>query len=114
MRWSQMNSAQQAFLLAGAKFKKDVIKNNKFVRQGDPMNAYAMIIVSAKALDRDHEREHGRASMLAARAKLDEETQRAITTYYDPGKAWKGSNETNRKRAGAMPQNFYRAAGLNL
>jgi len=112
MRWSQMNSAQRAYLLAGAKFGKDVVKNNKFVRQGEPKNAKAMIIASAKALDRDYERQNGRAEMLKARAQFTDEEISKLATLCEPGNAWRGNNDTNRKRGGAMPMNFYRAVGI--
>lgn len=113
MRWSQMNSAQRAFLSNGAKFARDTIVNGKVIKRGEPMNNLAMVMVAAKALDADHDRKAklaSRQAMLNALAVFTPGEISALATKLPAGKAY-GSGALNRRRTTAMPMNFYAGSG---
>lgn len=114
MRWSQMNTAQRAFLQNGAKFAKDTIVNGKVVRRGEPLNTIASVMVAAKAADRDHDRRNAKLAKAEMREAIlalgSAEEIAKLATKLPPGNAY-GHNALSRRHATAMPMQFYHGTG---
>lgn len=110
MNWSSLNSTQRAFVLAGARFNRDEVTNGKVTRRGAAKNGKAEGLNTLRALDRDArdaEKREGRALMAQALAAFTPDEIKRLATRVPSGPAY-GAKELNRRRAGAMPMNFYR------
>lgn len=113
MQWSQMNNAQRAFLTQHAQWRP-VFDNTGALRRHEPFNAYAKVIVAAKRLDRDADEARkrnattGNAAIVAAYLAGGGEVRRPKVTRCQ---AAYGAGELTRKRAGALPMQFYRTGG---
>ena len=110
MRWSGLSNVQRAYVMAGARYNKDTVVSGRVVRRGDAKSSKAEAVKTLHLIDQDLERERnklGAGLMNAALAAFTPDEISRLATKCDPGRAY-GSKELNRKRAGAMPLNFYR------
>jgi len=110
MKWSSLSNRQRAFVSSGASFNRDTVAHGRVTRRGAAKNSKAEASQTLRALDRDdaYARERAAApSMAAALAQFTESELTLLAVKIPAGRAY-GTNELNRRRAGAMPMNYYR------
>ena len=114
MKWSQLSGRQRAFLANGASYERDLVKNGKVQRRGDPkglvfdkfalertkVDARAASIETCKLVERDADR---------ARDKSYRESNKALIEAYTgavvkcPDGRARNAGYLHRRTARALP-----------
>jgi hypothetical protein len=120
MKWSQLSSAQRAFVQANAQYERDVFKGGKLIRRGAPKGsrfdtfaleqtkgcAQAIVGETARLVERDADRLRDQRNKAEARALIA--SYNGVITKLPDGKA-RNAGYLNRKSARALPM----GAGIN-
>ena len=107
--WSQLSSAQRAFLGCGARFNRDTIRNGKVHKRGEAKNPKALVMLASFAIAKDQSYQRDRLAREANLTLLESLTpeQRAnVTRKVKPGRAY-GASDLSRKRGRALPMRYF-------